>query len=422
MKHTFTLARQALAKICAGQHAQASLNEILEKTQVLKRGAITELVYGVLRYDILLQACAKEVLPAPAKLPAGMRFLIQLALYALLFQSDSPAHAIINETVNLIKKEFGQKLGNVGNGALRNVLRNRETVLASVSEDSASRFSLPGGLYQKWLDAYGKQAAENLAGRSLQRPYMCFRVNPLQAESDLLSYLLNLPGASAVGSIGVAFAPGHVPDSIRGLPVTEYIQAGKLSRQAAGSIKILEELELFSTWRDAEVWDACAGVGGKSCALLEGGVRVTVASDINLQRLRILAADSARLDLTTPALLAASAARPPLCRWSGNILADVPCSGTGVLARRPDIKLRWSGTRQAELVRLQRSILLSLAALLKPGAELCYITCAMNREENEDQIEWLLKTRPEFELIREWRTPFDHPWLEGMYGARLKKA
>ena len=102
------------------------------------------------------------------------------------------------------------------------------------------------------------------------------------------------------------------------------------------------------------------------------------------------------------------------------MIVDAPCSGLGVLARRPDIRRR-PQQLAFEHERLQQSILARLAVLLQPGRELAYITCTLRKQENEKQIEQVVSNTPGLQVIRQWQTPHEHPWLEGMFGAVLRK-
>ena len=108
-------------------------------------------------------------------------------------------------------------------------------------------------------------------------------------------------------------------------------------------------------------------------------------------------------------------------RWEGDIVLDVPCSGLGVLARRPDIAMNVTPEKIADLQAIQAKLLAQAARTLQPGRRIAYITCTLNPAENENAIRAFLQTRGDFTLQAEWQTPHDHPWLEGMYGAVLQK-
>lgn len=220
-----------------------------------------------------------------------------------------------------------------------------------------------------------------------------------------------------IGRWGLAFAPGQMPRAVLGHDLRHWQALGALSWQSAGSQTALLELGLDS-WREP-VWDACAGYGGKSMALMEWGGPVGLCTDRSAARLRGLPGQCAVLNLPLPPICLADAARPPVRAWPGHILVDAPCSGLGVLARRPDIRRR-EPQHLAELEELQRAILTTLAGYLQPGRELAYITCTLNPAENEQAVAWLLKSHKNLRLVRQWQTSHDDAWLEGMYGAVLR--
>lgn len=422
MMHPFYLAQKMLSRIHAGIHAQAALKSGLEEVALQNRPLVNELVYGTLRYQFLLVSLLERVLPRFTKLPEKMRRLLMVALYSLLFHEATPAYAVIDETVKLLKKEFGQRLANVGNASLRNLVREKDKsdLLAGMSD--SVRFSMPPDLIDLWKNAYGPGRALLLAERSLGRPYPCYRFNLSKPGSEeAISKILKKAQAIPIGVDGVAFPPGMSNVQDISPLLSELLQLGFLTPQAAGSLEVMRKLEISSAWQEMPVWDACAGSGGKTCWMLERGLDVKVATDRNFYKLLELRSQCARLNLSIPVLLAASAAETLFQDWHGHILVDAPCSGSGVLARRPDIKMRWSSVKTKELVDLQKAILDNLASLLKPGCELAYITCALNPAENEEQVATLLKSHPDLEVQASWSTPHDHTWLEGMYGTRIRK-
>ena len=170
------------------------------------------------------------------------------------------------------------------------------------------------------------------------------------------------------------------------------------------------------------MWDACAGRGGKTLALVELGVPVLAASDTYQPRLRGMRDDAKRLVLKTPPLFCASAAEPALRGTPRTILLDVPCSGLGTLARHPDLRTLRTPRQVAGLVDLQRRILDAVWSYLPSGGHLAYITCTMNPAENEGQIDAFLARTPGASLEKQWQSTPDAFGSDLMYGAMLKKA
>lgn len=420
MKNPRLAALKAIAAVDAGRYSQEALASEASLLEPRDRQLCSDLVYGTLRNRAACRRLLAKVLARPGKLPAEMLTGLEIAVYALMHQSRTPDYAVLNETVALIKKRFGKTLAGVANAALHGILRMNLEDPALFGRGVAGRtaaHSLPEGIFELWQTAYGKENALAISKRSSQRPYAGLRINLLTREgAELLAALAKYPVAQKIGNAGVAFPPGTLPRIIMGSDLQTWQKKGVLSFQAAGSMLILEKLAIEACH---PIWDACAGAGGKTCAMLEAGLDVPLATDPAGRRLATLASQCRRLGLPAPGIVRASAAAPPVKTWEGNILADVPCSGLGVLARRPDIKGRWDPLETDNLVLLQEIILNGLAPLLQPGRELYYITCTLNPMENEMQMQSLIARFPGLELVSQWQTPHGHPWLEGMFGAKI---
>ena len=449
----------------AGCTIQAALQQVLEDTARRQEGGLAErdrhlaaeLAYGTLRMENRLAFVLGKVLRQPLKLPLPLRRLLAVAAYGLLFLDRLPAHAVLHTAVDLARQLYGPGLARVVNGSLRSVQRLGDAVRTPdfyagpadeetfFAEDAAAarklrglvlpeaelrlaRFhAVPRWLVALWQQAYGDEACRALLARSGARPWQALRVNASRPQAATLKQALlacvpaDGPAPQAVGRWGVAFAPGQTPAAVQGEALARLLEQGALSQQAAASQEVMAALGL-EDWlgRGWPVWDACAGYGGKSVQLLEQGGDVRLCTDRSFSRLRQVPGHCRRLGLALPHLALADASRPPVVRWQGGIIADVPCSGLGVLARRPDLRRR-PQTALAEHADLQRAILKALAARLEPGAELAYITCTLHPLENEQAVDWLLAEDSGLERLVQWQTPHDHPWLEGMFAARLRR-
>lgn len=416
----------------SGIKVQEALNRHLDASSLdaNARAFCADLVYGYLRNHIRLDFIIGKFLKKPEKLPEAMLNMLALAIYSLFFQEKEAPYAIINETVSWIKKLFGEILAKVANGLLRNIQRNEQELKNkgwyisrsnSQLEALSAFYSVPYEVANLWDAAYGIENAEALMARSANRPWQGLRLNPGHKSFPLLQrYLKNLTNVEEIEGYGYAFQPGSLPEALNGQSLTFWISEGATSMQAPASMLIMKELDLSSL--KAPVWDCCAGSGIKTNALLERNVNVRLASDISLQRLRNIAPFCKRLHLEKPCVAQASALAPAIRVWNGDIIADVPCSGLGVLGRRPDIRENISTREDIDKhVMLQNSILNVLSGYLEKGRRLVYITCTLNPEENDELIRRFIKDKPQFFIVREWQTPHTHPWLDGMYGAVIEK-
>lgn len=408
--------------IDSGSHAQAALDAGMDDLPVRDRRLCSDLVYGVLRLRIRIGYLLAKVLKKPERTPPRVLIAMEIGVYSLLMQEKIPAHAAVNETVKIVKNEFGQKLANFANACLRSLLREGEALNSSsfYGKDKSVFYSLPAPIYRLWINGYGRLDAARLLRKSWRRPAAGLRVNLAHPSAKGLMAELEKDFERA-GKAGFIIPPGEKPEKLLEKDLASWHREGAISWQAPGSQEALASLGIYEAWRDAPIWDACAGVGGKTATMLENGLNVGFATDCSSERLNVLPKECQRLGLRIPLVLASDAANAPLGSWQGHILLDTPCSGLGVLRRRPDIKARWRQAETEKLIALQRRLLVNLYRLLAPGYELCYLTCSLNPAENEEQIAWLREREPEAELVCKWQTPFDHPWYEGMYGARLRK-
>lgn len=412
--------------------AGASSSSAMRHAEISRQDAAlaTELVYGYLRSEIRVSWLLRRFLKSPEKLPAEALLTLGVAAHEILHLERVPHYASVDWAVSHVRNRFGDGLGKLANAVLRNVARLGDDALApdlyraglsDRREFLAVFHAAPRWLVDLWCDAYGDERAEELLHASRQAPAPAVRVNASRPGwQELRERLATEYSGSFCGHSGVMFPVGGFPSEIAGLE-----RSGLLSRQGAASQEVLHALGP-EAW-NGPVWDACCGRGGKALALLECGVDVHLCSDTNAARLRGFRADAARLGITPPTLARASAAVPPLAgQWPGTILIDAPCSGLGTLSRRPDIKLRRTPNDLAGLAGLQGRILQAALSLLPSGGQVAYITCTLNPDENERQIDSLLMTAQEggagsfFVAARHVTAP-DTPAREFFYGVLLRK-
>lgn len=420
-------ARAIIRQTRGGMHLQKSLDNFLIGSSLPRSDAqfLTDLCYGYFRTLPRLQFIIGKFLTRPDKLPAEMLVILQIAVYSLLFQDSVPAFAAINEAVKSVKKLWGDRLARVANGALRAIdresgnLKNLQWYIDQCGDQErafAIFHAVPATIANLWLKNYGLEIAVKLMARSFSRPFAGVRLNRSWPDfKNLKEKISDCADAVAIGEYGFALPPGKLPEYLRDRGHNSLFATGAFTFQSPGSLVIIDKLKL-SGWT-APVWDACSGIGGKSAPLAEAGLKIGLATDTSMARLVELPDFFRRLGLAPPPIVLANAVNPPLARWDGDIIVDAPCSGLGVLGRRPDIKA--SHIDFQAHVRTQKAILASTLKLLAPGRELAYITCTLNPDENEAIINGV--TRSDFTIVRQWQTPHDHPWLEGMFGAVLRR-
>jgi 16S rRNA (cytosine967-C5)-methyltransferase len=405
-----------------GRDVQDALHRALAATPGAKpadNALATELTYGYLRYKGRLDALLDTLLAAPKRTSSAMRRILGVAAYEILFLDRIPAYAGVDWAVTLARKRLGRTVGNVTNAVLRNLIRLgdapfQEDYFRSRAADDAAFlsawYSCPLRLVRMWLNAYGREQTKSFLQASLALPPHGLRINRRHTQAAALRER-SAPSAVASSSWGLALT--QWPEFLDAA-----VEAGQATRQSFAAQAIMGDLNM-DDWPEP-ILDTCAGRGGKTFLLREAGKEVW-ASDVNTFRLRQLPVEGRRLGLAVPAFYAPGQGPYPLRRAPRTVFVDAPCSGLGVLSRRPDIK--WKRTAQdcRQLTMLQREILNGAAGLLPTGGFLVYVTCTLHPVENEEQTAGFLREHAEFSLILQTQTKAESNLGEFFYGVVLQK-
>ena len=396
MIKTQHLAAATVGRVLAGASLTALLQDVWHNHPNLseqQRGAIQDLSYGVLRFYGQLHAILSLLLKKPLK-NKEIGYLLLVALYQLEYSKAAP-HAVVDNAVSAAQGiNGGAGLQGLVNAVLRNFIRQRATLLEKSSESEVGRYSHP----QWWVDKLRIQHPgryQAVLEASNLRPSMTLRIN--RRKITIAEYLdrLNQNGMSAqiAGDVALELEQplpmGKVPGFTEGL----------VSVQDTGAQLAAKLLDVSYNMR---VLDACAAPGGKSAHLLElAQVELTVLDSDN-NRLDRVTSNFSRLGLKAHRIIHGDASQPAKW-WDGiqfdRILADVPCSASGVTRRHPDIK--WL-RRESDLLQFaakQREILEALWPTLSRGGKLLYVTCSVFDEENKLQVEEFLRRHADAEPL-----------------------
>lgn len=403
------------------QDVQAATDDVLAAAPTgPDRGLATELAYGYLRLRGRLDFLLGQLLRNPVQTSPIMKRILGVAAYELLYLSRIPEYATLDWAVTLVRERLDQTMGKVANGVLRNLVRmgravhlpdHYRTKTAGHAKFMAAWYSCPLWLAELWLQSYGRERAEAFLAATLQAPPLGVRVNRRHVRAEELKEKLE-PTATIRSEWGMALK--QWPEFL-----DEAVAEGAATRQSLAAQRIMEAIGV-AHW-PGPVLDACAGRGGKTYLLSELG-RDVWASDVNVFRLRQLLAEGRRLGFAVPAFRAQAQGPYPLRQAPNTVLLDAPCSGLGVLSRRPDIKWKRTPADCAGLVRLQGEILRGVAGLLPAGGCLAYVTCTLNPEENERQVENFVRDHPGFRCLKQAQSDPGEGLGEFFYGAVLKKA
>lgn len=390
------VALKALLAIDRGAPAKEALDAALASSRLnrLDRALCTELVYGVTRRRLTLDYELSLLLTPPgAKLSPRIRNLLRLGLYQLRYLSRVPPYAAVSESVALARRGGGEGAARLVNAVLRRALREPPPPPPSL----AVATSHPEWLVERWVRRLGEEEARALLEANNATPPLVVRVNRLRTSPPVLM--------EALAKEGVQARPGRwCPDSLileDGPPVAELraFRAGMFTVQDESSMLAVMALDP----RPGQmVLDIAAAPGGKAsyCAERMGDRGHVVANDVDRERARLIEATARRLGLRSLAISVADARQLP-AMFGGRcdrVLADVPCSGLGVLARRPDLRWRKGPEDLQRLPAFQLELVQAAARCLRPGGALVYSTCSTEPEENEGVVEALLRSEPGLRL------------------------
>lgn len=408
VKHSARFAAMnALVKVANNQaYSNLLINQILNESQLNEKDGrlMTEIVYGTISRRLTLEYGLAPFIAKAKKVETWVHQLLLLSLYQLEYLDRVPEHAIVDEAVEIAKAR-----GNIGasrfvNGVLRTIQREGVPEISAIPdpvERLSVEISMPRWLVEQFISEIGVEETRKL-GLSLFTPSkVSARVNTelLSREEGLASLLeegLEV-GPSRLSPVGIVGEKGFLAGSW-------LFKEGKLTIQDETSMLVAPSLQLEP---HHQVLDACAAPGGKTTHIatyldaLQGGM--VTALDIHEHKVQLIMSNAERLQVSekvTPLVLDARKVSEEFeDQYFDRILADVPCSGLGLLRRKPDIKYSKKPEDFVNLPKIQLEILKSLAPKLKSSGLMVYSTCTVSKRENQEVIEAFLAEHPDFEVV-----------------------
>jgi 16S rRNA (cytosine967-C5)-methyltransferase len=379
----------------------------MERLNIRDRHLTTEIVYGTLRWEGLLDyVLAKSTSRSWHKVTPGAKTLLRMSLYQMWRMDRIPQHALVNDAVELAKRELGKGIDRFLNGVLRNLARTTPWKEDEFLENAPRwiQASLPQWLWERWAARYGEPDAREYA--------LALNMPPQTA-------LRPADNSGQIGSLPFEVVPSEiVPDA--------YLQAtpSRKNRFSEGdhtryrfqdeASQLIPYLLGVST-AGSRIWDACAAPGGKSAILsgLCGDTGRVIASDLHMERIYRLRASLRNAGVFNADFLVADATQsaPFHCSFDA-VLADVPCSGLGTLRRNPEIKWNFNPAKLISLQQTQKTILHSVSRAIRVGGQLLYSTCSTEPEENEEVVQDFLDHHPEFRLELPTYPPGIDSWTD----------
>lgn len=404
------LVLQVLLKVTRdGEYSHIALKNILDKYQFLEkqeRSFISRAAMGTLEHmmyidDIINQFSKVKV----NKMKPVIRCILRSSVYEIKYMDSVPVSATCNEAVKLAQKKGFHNLKGFVNGVLRNISRNLEQVSLPDKEKEPVKwlsitYSMPEWILEIWRKTYDLHQIEEILQAFLGEIPTSIRVNTGKTTREALVKELEAEGITVIENMEIPNAlsiAGY--DFLASIPAFE---AGKFYIQDVSSMQV-------SLWADpaegAQVLDVCAAPGGKSIHMAELllGTGMVEARDLTEYKVGLIEENIARCGLSNICARQADARilEEEKIKTADVVIADLPCSGLGVIGRKPDIKYKMTAEKCRELAGLQREILHTVQHYVKPCGVLMYSTCTINPQENEENIRWFLKEHGDFILDRQ---------------------
>ena len=375
----------------AGHCDELLRSDLVDRLSQVDRNLCTNLVMGTLRWQIALDARINELLARPdTRLDNEVRTALRLGAFQILYLDRIPSHAAVMDSVELVKQSGQSFASGMVNAVLRKIAVAPAVELpasfASAAE-LAVAYAHPYWMVERWALLYGMEKAATICRFDQEQPATCLRLVSETAEADLVSE-------------GVELAPGAFLASarrvVRGdVTATVTYRNGGVRIQDEGS-QLVAEL----AGKGENILDCCAAPGGKTAILAERNPKsALLACDVSRRRLDEMRGLIRNVRGARISYESCDAAKLAYDKIFDLILCDVPCSGTGTIARNPEIRHRLEVAEFSRQHSRQVAILLSAMRALKPGGRLLYASCSLEPEENESVIQDCLSGRPEYSEV-----------------------
>lgn len=365
------------------------------------RGLATEIIYGVIENKYYIDYMIDKLSKVKTnKMEIYVKTLLRMGIYQIMFLNSISDYAAVNETVNLAKKKNSKVSGFI-NGILRNVIRQKEEIGKVKTKDDvdylAIKYSYDKWMIRNWMIHFGKEFTEELLEANNERPNIYLRTNTLKITRDELIKKLEEQNIKAekVNVVEEAIKVEHLKD----------IENNNLYKEGLFTVQDVSSMlvgKVMNPKENSLVLDVCSAPGGKTThmATLMNNTGQVVSRDIYDHKLKLIKAASKRLGLTNVDVEEFDGMK--LDRESigkfDYVLADVPCSGLGIIRRKPEIKYK-EKEEFRQLPPIQKKILENASKYVKVGGTLIYSTCTIQDSENIDVVNEFLQKNKNFELV-----------------------
>ena len=379
-----------------GAYSNIVLGSKLNKSDLndKDKALVTEILYGTLKYkysiDKILNYYLKNGFDGVEPLVIN---ILRISIYQIKYLDKVPEFAVVNEAVELAKKNVSIGASKLINGVLRNYLRGKDInycITNNKTENLCYKYSFPKWMVKLFLKQYGEEIAEKILGGLNEVPNITFRVNTLKTTYQ--------KAFEELKDLGYDISKGYICDDAitvskgRNIEKNQLFLNGKITVQDESAMLVGKTMDIISGLR---VLDLCSAPGGKATHISEllGNTGRVDAYDIHKHKLLLIKSNAERLGISNICCdeLDATIFNEKLENMGDRVLIDVPCSGLGIIRKKPEIKWAKNKEQLRSIITIQREIIENASRYVKIGGKLIYSTCTLNKEENEENIKWFLE-------------------------------
>lgn len=364
------------------------------------KGLVTEIVYGTIKYKYTIDNILNYYIRSGIESLEGYILnVLRISIYQIKYLDKIPEFAVVNEAVELAKNK-SPKGAKLVNGVLRSYLRTKDADYYNKNsklEELCFKYSFPRWMVNLFIDSYSDDQVEKILNGLNSVPSVTVRVNNLKTDYE--------EAWNKLEESGYDIEEGKVcPEAIqikkgRSIENNPLFKDGLIAVQDESAMMIAPSMDLEE---NMVVLDLCSAPGGKACHAAEimNDTGKVLAFDIHENKLSLIKDNAQRLGIKNIqcGVLDAAIYSQAYMDKGDRVLIDVPCSGLGIIRKKPEIK--WTKDKDSikSLVQIQREIMLSAARYVKKDGKLIYSTCTLSKEENEENIKWFIKKCPEFKI------------------------
>lgn len=382
-------------------YLQLALKKELDTLEAKDKGFANELIYGTIKWRLRLDYVLDQFSKTPVKkMKPFVRQLMRMSVYQILFLDKVPASAAINEAVKIMHKRKLSNLSGFVNGVLRNIDRNKSEI---TYPNLSVYYSIPEWIITRWMKYYGEMETKAICESLSQRARVCIRINTLKTTKDKVKALLSEEGITVLEE---GFLPEslyiHAPSGIHHSPS---FKGGLWTVQDESAMLVGHVL---GPEKGDEILDVCSAPGGKTVHLAElmqneGHI---IGADIHEHKIELIEKNAKRLgaSIVEGKLQDGMLINEDWKEKFDKILLDAPCSGLGIIKRKPDIRYAKDETAIRDINNIQRKLLKNAINYLKKDGILVYSTCTLTQEENQNMVDYALSLGLQLDAI-----PYDMP-------------